>query len=812
MPYGRVFGSSAGQVVISNTKGFTGHAMGAGVEDVVAIKAIETGIVPPVPNYKVPDPDLGELNLSQGGTYPVRYALRLGAGFGSQVSMTLYRLVPPPGGHHPEPDQLGFEYRIVNPEAWQSWLVASCGLPSAVTEIARRTLRIRDDGPPAVGAPAEPAAKSLAGSVDDASRPRTPARPHRPPRPRPRRCRLPRPPPPAAGRRRGAPPATRSRRGCWRSWPSRPATPPTCSTWTSTWKPTSASTPSNKPRPSPPSEPPTTSNATTASPCATTRPCATSSPSSTNAPRTHRSRPRAATARRPPADAAVPAPAGDEVEARVLEIVAEQTGYPSDLLDLDLDLEADLGIDTVKQAETFAAIRAAYDIERDDRLALRDYPTLRHVIAFVYERAPDTHRRRPRAPTPPRRHPGRRSRPGARRRRGGGAGAGDRGRADRLPLRPARLGPRPGSRPRHRHRQTSRDLRRHPSRLRHRTRRPPRPARLPDPAPRHRLRLRTRPDTHRRRTCAPTAVPLSDTPAAGLVEGDDAEAAAIPRRIPTAVLRPPLELCQPTGIQLGEGSRVVVMLDDGGSGSALIGRLEERGVAVLAVEGAPAADELAARLDTFVSGGPISGVYWLPALDAEPPIGELDLAGWRELLRRRVKLLYTTMHHLGEAIGGSGTFLLSATRLGGRHGYDSGGAEAPMGGAVTGFTKAFKRENPDALVKAVDVAQDASPEAVADLLVEETLRDPGAVEVGHGAGERWTVALREVPLGTTPAGIELGPDTVFAITGAAGSIVAAITADLARASHGTFHLLDLVPRARRGRRRHRRLRAPTRTA
>ena len=36
----------------------------------------------------------------------------------------------------------------------------------------------------------------------------------------------------------------------------------------------------------------------------------------------------------------------------------------------------------------------------------------------------------------------------------------------------------------------------------------------------------------------------------------------------------------------------MVMLDDGGSGSALIGRLEERGVAVLAVEGAPDAEEL----------------------------------------------------------------------------------------------------------------------------------------------------------------------------------------------------------------------------
>jgi hypothetical protein len=36
-------------------------------------------------------------------------------------------------------------------------------------------------------------------------------------------------------------------------------------------------------------------------------------------------------------------------------------------------------------------------------------------------------------------------------------------------------------------------------------------------------------------------------------------------------------------------------------------------------------------------------------------------------------------------------------------------------------------------------------------------------------------------------------DTVFLINGAAGSIVSAITADLAAASGGTFYLLDLVP-------------------
>ena len=59
------------------------------------------------------------------------------------------------------------------------------------------------------------------------------------------------------------------------------------------------------------------------------------------------------------------------------------------MLDLDLDLEADLGVDTVKQAEMFAAIREIYSIPRDENRKLRDYPTLAHVIRFVYEKRPD---------------------------------------------------------------------------------------------------------------------------------------------------------------------------------------------------------------------------------------------------------------------------------------------------------------------------------------------------------------------------------------------------------------------------------------
>ena len=57
---------------------------------------------------------------------------------------------------------------------------------------------------------------------------------------------------------------------------------------------------------------------------------------------------------------------GVDVTAEVLALVADKTGYPADMLDLELDLEADLGIDTVKQAEVFATIRDRFGIERDD--------------------------------------------------------------------------------------------------------------------------------------------------------------------------------------------------------------------------------------------------------------------------------------------------------------------------------------------------------------------------------------------------------------------------------------------------------------
>ena len=171
----------------------------------------------------------------------------------------------------------------------------------------------------------------------------------------------------------------------------------------------------------------------------------------------------------------------------------------------------------------------------------------------------------------------------------------------------------------------------------------------------------------------------------------------------------------------------------------------------------------------------------------------MDEAAWRDAVERRVKALYTTVRAIYGAVTAREQFVVAATRMGGRHGYDDNGALNPLGGGVCGFVKAFKRERADVLCKVVDFAPSRKTVALAEHLLAETQTDPGAVEIGIDNAGRWTIALSEVPSDGSETGLELGNESVFVVTGAAGSIVSAIVADLAQASGGNFHLLDLAP-------------------
>jgi malonyl CoA-acyl carrier protein transacylase len=269
------FGENANQVIIANTKGFTGHTMGVGVEDVIAVKALETGLVPPIAHLDEAfeaDPDLGDLNLSRGGQYPVRYALRLGAGFGSQIAMTLLRQIVKVGE------------KRVDPAGYQQWLAAISGQPDAKLEVVQRTLRFTHNTPPL----------------------HTPAQP--------------------------------------------------------TWQPGSIP----------------------AFPAAQIEPVVTE----IEAPPTQIQKTVQTTEQIQPvakSEEKTSPMDTDKIRDVLLGMVSEKTGYPVELLNMDLDLEADLGIDTVKQAELFAAMREYYGIPRREDLSLADYNTLAKVVGFIEE-------------------------------------------------------------------------------------------------------------------------------------------------------------------------------------------------------------------------------------------------------------------------------------------------------------------------------------------------------------------------------------------------------------------------------------------
>ncbi len=938
----KAFGSSVNDLVVANTKGFTGHPMGVGVEDAVAVKILEKQIVPPVPNFREPDPELGTLNLSKGGHYPVTFALRLAAGFGSQIAMSLFRRVP------------GVEQRIADRGSYDRWLSDVSGYARPSLEVQRRTLRIKDEGQPS----REPApSRWLAGGAPVVAAPVAAA-------PAPVAV------PPATSVAPAAPVAALAQ-----SATTSVAVAPSSSDSVLEKVLAIVSDKTGYPRdmldldldleadlgidtvkqaevfamvreayniPRQDNlklrDHPTlrhvvgfvesSKSATPAVAAAAAQPVVAAAPSATSV-------------------AAAAAPGGDDVLEKVLGIVAEKTGYPRDMLELDLDLEADLGIDTVKQAEVFATVREAYGIPRQDNLKLRDYPTLRHVVGFVQSSkggaAPAVEpvaasatlpvavlAAVPAAPVPV-------AAPAP-------AAAGGNDIADKvlgivaektgyprdmleldLDLEadlgidtvkqaevfamvreqfgiPRREDLKLRDYPTLRHVigfvETSKGMAFAPAPAALTSAPAPIPAPASVPAPvsasvpapasvpaaaqasasadpvvakvlaivadktgypsdmleldldleadlgvdtvkqaevfakvreefviprQDDLKLRDYPTLRhviefvKKSTGAATA-PVATAPSASTApasasapsapsvpSSSTAVAAVTPSitvstanpfesgvlRKPTLVLRPPLAACKRTSVHVDRGSRVIVVADNGGVGRLLCEELERRGVQILRIDTRPDRADIENKLRTWAAAGPTAGMFFLASLDPCPSLGEIDLVEFRKQYRDRVLLLHGAVRGLYESLANPGSFLVVGTRMGGHHGYVPSGATSPLGGAVVGFTKATKRERPDALIKAVDLPEDMPAEVVARALLDEVEHDPGAVEIGYRGNLRVSVGVESFTAKPEPKqAVALDANTVFAVTGGAGAITVAIVRDLAAASRGTFYLLD----------------------
>jgi acyl carrier protein len=67
----------------------------------------------------------------------------------------------------------------------------------------------------------------------------------------------------------------------------------------------------------------------------------------------------------------------------VRALIAEKTGYPSDMLEDDMDLEGELGVDSIKQVEILSALRDQYpSLPEVDPEHLAELRTIRKIADF----------------------------------------------------------------------------------------------------------------------------------------------------------------------------------------------------------------------------------------------------------------------------------------------------------------------------------------------------------------------------------------------------------------------------------------------
>jgi malonyl CoA-acyl carrier protein transacylase len=239
------------QIAITNTKGYTGHTLGAGIEDAILVKGLQKKTFPPVANLDNVPAEFSDLNFTQSGHGDYRFGLHFSAGFGSHFAFLMMDRVQ--------------EAEVENNPAYHEWLARITGSSDPMLGIVNKTLCVLPKETQAdTAAPEKVAPKEIPAAVHELSESRT-------------------------------------------------------------------------------------------------------SKGHEEAPKSQ-------------AKAAGGAP---DVLGQITDLIANQTGYTHDMLEPDLDLEADLGIDTVKQVETFGKITKSYGLSVPEDINLSELNTISKISEYI---------------------------------------------------------------------------------------------------------------------------------------------------------------------------------------------------------------------------------------------------------------------------------------------------------------------------------------------------------------------------------------------------------------------------------------------
>uniref|UniRef100_Q02DB0 Beta-ketoacyl synthase n=1 Tax=Solibacter usitatus (strain Ellin6076) TaxID=234267 RepID=Q02DB0_SOLUE len=403
-----------------------------------------------------------------------------------------------------------------------------------------------------------------------------------------------------------------------------------------------------------------------------------------------------------------PAAAGpDRVEltAQLVAIVSERTGYPAEMLNLNLDLEADLGIDSIKRVEilgTFQQTSTSLGLVEGLMEKLSGVRTLQGIIDLVIESSAN-----PVAPP-----------------------AGE-------PAQPAAVAP-------------------------------PSPGRTDEEEQIQRFTLRAVEAPFSGRSVAPA----KDRPI--LIAGGHAVAQALARELTVHGYRV-ATVRQEARVQELEPGSYTADLGSAESVTQLIELLSQQ-------------------------EGPLGTLVHLQALNGEAWRAQ-DEQVWRQQLRLGVKSLYhlakAAGKHLRHGAADSGASVIAVTGMGGTFLSDlapDASAKSPDHGAIAGLMKTLAQEWPEVRIKAVDFDLEENCDILAHRLFAELHSADEAVEIGYDQGRRVTLVPVQAPLSPqTPAALSLDSSAVVLITGGARGITARAAGRLAELYQPTLVLAGRSP-------------------
>ena len=342
-----------------------------------------------------------------------------------------------------------------------------------------------------------------------------------------------------------------------------------------------------------------------------------------------------------------------EVTAALVEVVAAKTGYPAEMLSLEMELESDLGIDSIKRVQILSAMQDRMpELPVVDAGAMARLLTLRQIVDHLAAHLADHLAEQLGAPAGP----------------------------DR---------PRPSG-------------------------------------------------------------------------AGNAAAPALGRLVTAAVESPG----SGAGTFAGLGGRVAVTDDGGGVGAALVDVLTEHG--------------LAAELVGELTGNGYAGVVFLGGLRDVADVGDATAVNAEAFRAAR-------------AAGSSSESFVTVSDLGGSFGRDDLDPTRAWTSGLTGLVRTAALEWPATRVQAIDIQRATrGPREVARAIGDELLRGGREIEVGIRAdGTRLT--LNSTPDDVDRGAMPLGPDDVIVASGGGRGVTAATMVELARATRARFVLLGRSP-------------------